>query len=110
LAGRAAAFVDDFDANSYLQLSRSMDLYVHGDQASESSVARGSLERALVIGVRSDLLFVASEQVGVATELAKMGVDVELMILESDYGHDAFLVDHAAFAHHVRRFMRVLDS
>jgi homoserine O-acetyltransferase len=65
----AERFVNTFDANCYLYLSRAMDrfdLAEHGDGIAEVALDGSELERALVMGVESDMLFTIGEQHAVA--------------------------------------------
>ena len=103
----ARRFVSAFDANCYLYLSRSMDrfdLAVHGDPV--ALFRRARLERALVIGVQSDLLFSVSEQQAVAKSLADAGILTRFAPLPCIEGHDAFLVDIKTFGGEIGAFLR----
>jgi homoserine O-acetyltransferase len=98
LAQQAARFAAGFDANSYLRLSRAMDLFdlaAHGDPA--AVLRRAGLGSALVVGVERDALFTIAEQASLAAMLRDAGVDTEFARLDSLAGHDAFLVDFEAF-------------
>jgi len=103
----AQRFVSVFDANCYLYISRSMDrfdLSVHGDPV--TVFHRAALERALVIGVQSDLLFSVSEQRAVAANLEAAGVGTRFAPLPCIEGHDAFLVDLDTFGGEIGEFLR----
>jgi homoserine O-acetyltransferase/O-succinyltransferase len=103
----ARRFVSVFDANCYLYISRSMDrfdLAVHGEPV--ELFRRARLERALVIGVKTDLLFSVSEQQAVAGALEAAGVATRFAPLSCIEGHDAFLVDLAAFGREIGGFLR----
>ncbi|HEY4750831.1 MAG TPA: homoserine O-acetyltransferase [Steroidobacteraceae bacterium] len=102
----ARRFVSAFDANCYLYLSRSMDrfdLAVHGDPV--AVFRRAQLERALVIGVQSDLLFSVSEQQAVARFLEAAGTSTRFAPLPCIEGHDAFLVDIKTFGDEIGAFL-----
>lgn len=95
----ASKFVDRFDANSYLYLSRAMDLFdvaEHGDCVL-TGLARVAAERILVVGVESDTLFPLGQQRRIADAFARAGKDVQFTALSSVQGHDAFLVDMPRF-------------
>jgi homoserine O-acetyltransferase/O-succinyltransferase len=103
----AQRFVSVFDANCYLYISRSMDrfdLAAHGDPV--TVFRRAALERALVIGVQSDLLFSVCEQQAVATHLEAAGVGTRFAPLPCIEGHDAFLVDLDTFGREIGAFLR----
>jgi homoserine O-acetyltransferase/O-succinyltransferase len=102
----AQRFVSAFDANCYLYISRSMDRFdlgVHGDPV--EVLRRAGLERALVIGVQTDLLFSVSEQQAVAGYLEGAGVATRFAPLSCIEGHDAFLIDLATFGREIRAFL-----
>lgn len=95
----ARKFVSQFDANSYLYLSRAMDLFdvaEHGHNLHDA-IARIGAERVLIIGVESDTLFPVERQRVLADAFGRAGKNVDLRILPSLQGHDAFLVDMARF-------------
>ncbi len=99
LQHHAERFVDAFDANSYLYLSRAVDLFDisdHGGKAC-SGIACLKLERAMVIGVESDFLFPPWQQKELAESLRQVVSEVDLQLLPSPQGHDSFLVDMERF-------------
>lgn len=96
----------NFDANSFLFLSKSMDLYSlgYGFPTYEKGVARISA-KTLVIGVTTDMLFPIDEQEQVATVLKKCNREATFVALDSYAGHDAFLVEVDFFRDQLRRFL-----
>lgn len=100
------ALVRRFDANSYLYLSRAMDLH-------DISRGYGSLEEAyariraevLVIGIRSDLLFPPYLQKEMAAGIQAAGGTATYLEMDSPWGHDAFLVDFHLVADAVASFL-----
>jgi homoserine O-acetyltransferase len=108
LAGHARRFVRSFDPNSYLYLSRASDWFdvaEHGGGSVEAALARIDVERALVIGVETDILFPLSQQQQIADGLAAGGAEVDFVALDSPQGHDAFLVDIERFGAAIARFL-----
>jgi homoserine O-acetyltransferase len=106
LESLAQRFVSAFDANCYLYISRSMDrfdLAAHGEPV--AVLRRAGLERALVIGVRTDLLFSVAEQQAVAGFLEAAGVATRFAPLDCIEGHDAFLIDLPTFGREIRGFL-----
>ena len=83
-----------FDANSYLYLTRAMDLYDIGAGYASYEEAYERIEaEVLFVGISSDWLFPARE-VRAAAELAKAaGAEAHYEEIESLNGHDAFLKD-----------------
>jgi homoserine O-acetyltransferase len=83
-----------FDANSYLYLTRAMDLYdVGAGYASHEEAYERIRAEVLFVGISSDWLFPARE-VRAAAELAKAaGAEAHYEEIQSPNGHDAFLKD-----------------
>lgn len=107
LESLAQRWVNVFDANCYLYISRSMDrfdLAAHGEPV--ALLRRADLSSALVIGVQTDLLFSVTEQQAVARALAAGGVDTRFSPLPCIEGHDAFLVDLETFGREIGGFLR----
>ena len=99
LEAHANKFIGTFDANSYLYLSRAMDLFDVADHG--GSLTHGlnkvGAERVLIIGVESDVLFPVQQQAELAKGLTNGKRDVEFVRLPSVQGHDSFLVDMDRF-------------
>jgi homoserine O-acetyltransferase/O-succinyltransferase len=107
LNAQADKFVSVFDPNCYLYLSRAMDrfdLSAHGGTVT-GALQRAAAERALVIGVESDILFTIKEQNAIADAFEAAGTATEFVPLASLEGHDAFLVDIEPFAAAIGRFL-----
>ena len=95
LEHHAQKFTGQFDANSYLYLSRASDLFdlaEHGGSI-QAALTRIQADRVLVIGVQSDFLYAIEQQRELAAQLEATGKPVDLIELDSIQGHDAFLVD-----------------
>lgn len=103
----AKKFARNFDANSYLYLSRALDWFDVADHGGSvnAGLAKIHLEKALVIGVPSDVLFPVRQQLEMARGLEKSGNEVVYRELNSIYGHDSFLIDHELFAPVVADFL-----
>ncbi|WP_414472942.1 homoserine O-acetyltransferase MetX [Microvirga sp. M2] len=89
------SFVERFDANSYLYMTRAMDYF---DLAAEQggSLARafkGTATRFCVISFTSDWLFPTSDSRAIVHALNAAAASVAFVEVESDKGHDAFLLD-----------------
>jgi len=108
LEGHARRFVRRFDPNCYLYLSRSMDWFDLGEQFGGDvmqGLASIRIDRALSIGVRTDILFPLQQQEQVADGLRAGGCQATFLPLDSPQGHDAFLVDFERFGPAVRDFL-----
>jgi homoserine O-acetyltransferase len=99
LENHAVKFSGAFDANCYLYLSRASDLFdlaEHGGSLA-AGFKRLQLDRALVIGVRTDILFPPVQQRELAEGMASVCDDTQLVELDCIRGHDSFLVEMDAF-------------
>jgi homoserine O-acetyltransferase len=113
LEAHARRFVRNFDPNCYLYLSRSMDWFDMAEYAPDGGNVLAGLstlrvERALVIGVSTDILFPLQQQEQIADGLRAGGADATFLPLPSPQGHDAFLVDIARFGPAVANFLNAL--
>ena len=95
-----------YDPNSYLVISKAMDLFDLGyEQPSyEQGVSRVRCP-SLVIGVVSDLLFPCWQQREIATILERAKLPVEYVEIDAPYGHDTFLIEVEAVGGPVKRFL-----
>lgn len=89
---QGALLAHRFDPNSYLYLSRAMDLYdVSEGYASLEDALRRLTSKALFVGIRSDFLFPAAHVRWLAEKVQALGGDASYIELDSPHGHDAFL-------------------
>jgi homoserine O-acetyltransferase/O-succinyltransferase len=100
-------FVDRFDANSYLYITRAMDYF---DLASENggvlaNAFRGTPVRFCLISFTSDWLFPTAESRAIVHALNAVAANVSFVEIESDKGHDAFLLDEPDFHQTLRGFI-----
>jgi len=103
----AQKFIHSFDPNSYLYLSRAMDWFdiaEHGESISDG-MSKLDVEKALVIGVTTDILFPARQQQEIADVMRATGTDVDYIEIDSVNGHDAFLIDDEHFSPVVKHFL-----
>jgi homoserine O-acetyltransferase/O-succinyltransferase len=106
LEAQAEKFARAFDANCNLYLSRALDRFDLSDHGANTEIfARSGLERALVIGVESDMLFQIAEQESLAAELSSGGIDTTFARLDCREGHDSFLVNTDAFETVISSFL-----
>jgi len=86
------ALVRRFDANSYLYISRAMDMYnISEGYPSLEAALRRLRSKVLFIGIRSDFLFPAARVRWLADQVRTLGGDSTYVELDSPHGHDAFL-------------------
>ncbi len=107
LRHQGLTFVDRFDANSYLYMTRAMDYF---DLASDyggvlANAFRGTKTRFCVVSFTSDWLFPTSENRIVVHALNAAAANVSFVEIETDRGHDAFLLDEPELFAAVRGFL-----
>lgn len=86
-----AALVRRFDPNSYLYLTRAMDLYDVGRNGGANHWLKQIRAPVLLLGIRSDWLFPPADIGALTNALAALGKDATYAELDSPHGHDAFL-------------------
>ncbi len=101
------SFVERFDANSYLYVTRAMDYF---DLAAEhggvlARAFRGSATRFCVISFTSDWLFPTSDSRAIVHALNAAAASVGFVEVESDKGHDAFLLEEPTLFAAARGFI-----
>ncbi len=91
---RGSQFVDRFDANSYLFITKAMDMFdlANGAQSLVPVLAK-SRTRYLIISFTSDWLYPSYQSLEIVSALRRRNQDVAYIELTSKYGHDAFLVE-----------------
>lgn len=107
LEAQANRFSGGFDPNCYLYLSRASDLFdaaEHGGSL-DAAFSQLELERVLVVGVETDILFPIHQQVELAQALRGAVNSVDLVRLDCLKGHDSFLVEMDAFRPVIDRFL-----
>jgi len=80
-----------FDANSYLYLTRAMDLYDVGRGGGEERWLGEITAPVLMVGIRTDWLFPPDEIESLADRMNALGIDATYAQIDSPHGHDAFL-------------------
>jgi homoserine O-acetyltransferase len=99
-------FVDRFDANSYLYISKAMDYF-------DLTQPYGSLEQAfakvkakfLVISFSSDWLFPSFQSKEIVSACRRVGAEAIYTEIQTDYGHDAFLLESVQLSSLITNFL-----
>jgi len=95
LRHQGSTFVDRFDANSYLYITRAMDYFdltaEHGRVL--ANAFRGTKTRFCVVSFTSDWLYPTRESKAIVRALNAVAANVSFVEVESNKGHDAFLLD-----------------
>jgi homoserine O-acetyltransferase len=107
LRHQGSTFVDRFDANSYLYITRAMDYFDlgagHGDVL--ANAFRGTKTRFCVVSFTSDWLYPTRESREIVHALNAVAANVSFVEIESNNGHDAFLLEEPEFFATVRGFL-----
>jgi homoserine O-acetyltransferase len=102
---QGASFVERFDANSYLYITRAMDYFDLAASRELAEVFTGCKMRFQCISFTSDWLFPTAENRRIAEALKAAGADVSFSEIATDRGHDAFLLDEPELFGLVRGFL-----
>ncbi|MAF48083.1 MAG: homoserine O-acetyltransferase [Rhodospirillaceae bacterium] len=99
LRHQGSTFVDRFDANSYLYITRAMDYFDLAERYDGvlAEAFLGSETRFCVISFTSDWLYPTSESRRIVHALNAAAANVSFAEIESDMGHDAFLLEEPKF-------------
>jgi homoserine O-acetyltransferase len=112
LRHQGSSFVERFDANSYLYLTRAMDYFDlaadHGGVLAEAF--RDTRTRFCVVSFTSDWLFPTVESRAIVHALNAGSARVSFAEIETDKGHDAFLLDEPEYWKITRAFLESASS
>ena len=107
LRHQGISFVDRFDANSYLYITRAMDYFdlaaEHGGRLAE--VFHGATARFCLFSFTSDWLFPTAETLEIVHALNAVAANVSFVEIETDMGHDTFLLDEPEFHATLKGFL-----
>ena len=104
---QGSVFVDRFDANGYLYITRAMDYFDLTKKfgGNLSKAFEKSNTKFFIISFTSDWLYPTSENREIVIALNAIGKDVGFVEITSDKGHDSFLLDVPDFLNTVRNFL-----
>lgn len=107
LRHQGSTFVDRFDANSYLYLTRAMDYFDLADDYGGvlANAFRGTASRFCIVSFTSDWLFPTSDSRQVVHALNAVAAKVSFVEINTDKGHDAFLLDEPEMFATLRGFI-----
>ena len=100
-------FVDRFDANSYLYISRAMDYFDLSKQFKNGLVEafQNHKTRFLIISFSSDWLYPTKNSKDIVIALNASGANVAFAEIKTDKGHDSFLVNEPEFLETLKGFL-----
>ena len=100
------SFVQRFDANSYLYITKAMDYFdLVSDYGSLMEAFRGVKSRFLVVSFTGDWLFPTYQSKEIVRALTANGVKVSFCEVKSGYGHDVFLIRNETLDSLIRDFL-----
>jgi len=107
LRHQGQSFVDRFDANSYLYITRAIDYFDLAKDfgGSLANAFHGSQTRFCVFGFSSDWHYPPEDNRAIVRALIAAGAEASYVEVESDKGHDAFLLEEPAFENALTGFI-----
>ena len=100
-------FVRRFDANSYITLVSAMNSHDVGRDRGSVSEALGKITcPTMVLGITTDRLFPLSGQKLIADSVSGELIGGELQVIDSEYGHDGFLIEIEAVGKRLEELLR----
>jgi homoserine O-acetyltransferase len=102
---RGSSFVERFDANTYLYITKAMDFFDAARGKKPQDVLRGLELKVMVIAFKSDWLYPAYQSQEIVRACKLAGLDATYCEIESNYGHDAFLLEIDEETHLVKYFL-----
>lgn len=106
LAYQGRKFVERFDANTYLYMTKAMDYFdLSTGFPTLANAVDGIDARFLVLSFSSDWLFPTYQSRELVDALKAVGAEVSFAEIESPYGHDAFLLEPEAQARFIEPFL-----
>jgi homoserine O-acetyltransferase len=107
LRHQGSTFVDRFDANSYLYITRAMDYFDLADDYGGvlANAFRGTKSRFCVVSFTSDWLFPTSDNRQIVHALNAVAAKVSFVEIKTDKGHDAFLLEEPEMFATLRGFI-----
>jgi homoserine O-acetyltransferase len=104
---RGYDFVNRFDPNSYLCITKAADYFSMASYTPAAKFLQGIKTKILVIAFSGDWLYPPYQSQQIVKACRTAGIDAKCRILRSDYGHDAFLVE---FDEQTRLYTRFLKK
>ena len=101
-------FVDRFDANSFLYITKASDYYDLEKQYGQGSAVKAfsrAKAKFLVVSFTSDWLYPTYQSKSMVKAMKKNGLDVSFCEIEAEWGHDAFLIPNVRLTNLIRGFL-----
>jgi homoserine O-acetyltransferase len=107
---RGKSFVKRFDANSYLYLTKAVDYFDMLNDKSLKELLAGQGMEVLVIAFKSDWLYPPYQSREMVRECKQTGLRVTYCEIDSNYGHDAFLLETEEETHLIKHFLEKVSA
>ena len=104
---QGSVFVDRFDANSYLYITRAMDYFdlVKQFDGNLSNAFKKTKTKFFIMSFTSDWLYPTQENKDIVIALNAIGANVGFVEIDSDKGHDSFLLEVPDFLNALKNFL-----
>jgi len=102
---RGSNFVERFDANSYLYITKAIDCYDASEGKNLSELLYGVKAKVMVLAFKSDWLYPTYQSREIVKSCKVAGIDTTFCEIDSTYGHDAFLLEIEEETHLVKHFL-----
>ena len=109
---QGAKFVERFDANSFLYITKAADYFDLEKQHGGGSIVEAfskAKARFLVVSFTSDWLYPTYQSRAIVKAMKKNGLDVSFCEIEAECGHDAFLIPNARLSALVKGFLESVN-
>lgn len=105
LEHQGLSFTKKFDANSYLYLTKALDYFEVRKNSSLEEALKPVKSRILIMSITSDWLYTHEHMEEIVMALRANNVDVTYSRLNSEYGHDAFLIENGQMNYIISNFL-----
>ena len=110
---QGAKFVERFDANSFLYITKAADYFDMARQSREGSGIQAfssAKARFMVVSFTSDWLYPTYQSRDMVKAMKKSGLNVSFCEIESEWGHDAFLIPNQRLTKLIRGFLESVST
>ena len=98
-------FVDRFDANTYIKLTKALDRFdLIGDKGLDANL-ESVLSKVMVVGFTSDWLYTPKQNKMIAESLQRLGKNGSYLEINHQHGHDSFLLKSNKFLRLIKSFL-----
>ncbi|MBI5573326.1 MAG: homoserine O-acetyltransferase [Elusimicrobia bacterium] len=107
---RGDSFVKRFDANSYLYITKALDLFDLVGEKKLHQVFNGLKAKLLILSFKSDWLYPSYQSKEIVKACKLAGADATYCEIDSTYGHDAFLLEVDEETHLIKHFLERVSN